>query len=278
MDRIPQEWLPRCRMDRVIYHWTGGGHRASNLDKLHYHILVEADGNLVRGKYSIAANAPVRSGKGYAAHTRLKNSWSIGVSCCCMLNARQRPFNVGDAPMKKKQWQVMAEVIAQLCKVYNISVLPTTVLAHGEVQPVLHVQQRGKWDPLALPWDRSKKPKEVGAEFRDKVQHYLKGTQLEDQEPTFEVHSVTIRDKTFTDAILENGSAFVPIDPVMAAFGATIKGRDDLHLKVLFPSGNQYKVPYTEYKDKLLVDCKDLALIFELTLTWNPRKKTIVMA
>jgi hypothetical protein len=37
--------------------WTGQrGYKASSLDKAHYHVLIEDDGNLVKGTHSIQDN------------------------------------------------------------------------------------------------------------------------------------------------------------------------------------------------------------------------------
>src|SRR5688500_4067258 len=102
MALIPSAWLPSVKMDRVIAHWTAGGHKATEFDRGHYHILIEADGKLVKGKPSIAANAsPVKPG--YAAHALNANSGSIGVSLCCMAGATESPFRAGNSPMTQRQ-------------------------------------------------------------------------------------------------------------------------------------------------------------------------------
>jgi hypothetical protein len=41
-------------MDRC--HWTAGTQKATEFDRGHYHILIDADGNLVRGVPSIKLN------------------------------------------------------------------------------------------------------------------------------------------------------------------------------------------------------------------------------
>ncbi|MER8949146.1 N-acetylmuramoyl-L-alanine amidase [Mesorhizobium sp. M0959] len=78
-------------MKRVICHWTAGSHSAGDTDRDAYHILVEGNGRLVRGRPSIALNSG-RVKPGYAAHTLNCNGGSIGVSLCCMAGAEQRPF------------------------------------------------------------------------------------------------------------------------------------------------------------------------------------------
>ena len=47
-------WMQPVKMTRIIAHWSAGTHRATELDKEHYHIIVEADGTIVRGDHDIA--------------------------------------------------------------------------------------------------------------------------------------------------------------------------------------------------------------------------------
>jgi hypothetical protein len=149
---VPSDWMPAAKMQRIIVHWTAGAHKASGLDRSHYHILIEADGRLVRGIPSIDLNqAPLR--KGYAAHTLNCNSGSIGVSLCCMAGAVESPFSAGSAPMTRIQWETLPKVLTALCRRYGIAVTPQTVLSHAEVQGTLGIRQRGKWDVSRLAFD-----------------------------------------------------------------------------------------------------------------------------
>lgn len=151
---IPSAWKPKASMQRVICHWTAGRHKASATDRRHYHILVEGDGTLVRGDPSIKLNeAPAKAG--YAAHTLNCNSGSIGISMCCMWNAKESPFDSGPNPMTRAQWDAMVSAVADLCKTYGIPVTPRTVLSHAEVQENLGVKQKGKWDFTRLSFDIS---------------------------------------------------------------------------------------------------------------------------
>lgn len=170
---IPAEWMPAASMQRIIVHWTAGAHKASSLDKDHYHILIAADGTLVRGNPSIRQNqAPV--GKDYAAHTLGCNSGSIGVSLCCMALAKESPFDAGTAPMTRTQWEKLPHVLADLCRRYAIPVAPKTVLSHAEVQKTLGIQQRGKWDIARLAFDPSiKGATACGDIFRRAAQRLL---------------------------------------------------------------------------------------------------------
>lgn len=166
---LPPDWMPPAKMSRVHLHWTGGNHKASAYDLQHYHVLIEGDGKVLRGKPSIALNSPPPKA-GYAAHTLNANSASIGISMCCMVGAVERPFKPGRAPLTKAQWDMASTVTAQLCKRYNIPVTPKTVLSHAEVQANLGIRQRFKWDVTILPFDRSfDTARECGDRFRAEV-------------------------------------------------------------------------------------------------------------
>jgi hypothetical protein len=147
---VPLEWMPACGMERVICHWTAGAHQASEHDREFYHMLIEADGNLIRGFYSIKDNVSTSDGI-YAAHTKNCNTGSIGVSLCCMAGAIENPFSAGAYPMTETQWRTLAEVVAQLCSTYSIPVSRETVLSHAEVQGTLGIAQSGKIDIMWIP-------------------------------------------------------------------------------------------------------------------------------
>lgn len=163
---VPASWMPKATMKGIVVHWTAGAHKASALDKSHYHLLIEADGTLVRGVPTIDLNqAPAR--KGYAAHTLNCNSGFIGVSLCCMAGAVEQPFNAGSHPMTRTQWDRLPYVLAALCERYSIDPTPKTVLSHAEVQTNLGIKQRGKWDISRLAFDPSVKgAKACGDLFR----------------------------------------------------------------------------------------------------------------
>ncbi|MDH7794138.1 MULTISPECIES: peptidoglycan-binding protein [unclassified Beijerinckia] len=152
---VPSEWMPAATMKRVIVHWTAGAHKASALDMSHYHVLIEDDGRLVRGKPSIVLNDAHGTKAGYAAHTLNCNTGSIGASLCCMAGAIESPFKAGSAPMTRVQWEQLPHVVADLCQRYQIPVTLQTVLSHAEVQGNLGIKQRGKWDISRLAFDPS---------------------------------------------------------------------------------------------------------------------------
>jgi N-acetyl-anhydromuramyl-L-alanine amidase AmpD len=141
-------------LKRIIIHWTGGAHTASDLDKKHYHFIVQGDGSVVQGNHTPEDNI-VTTDDIYGAHTRMLNTGSIGVSVAAMAGAVERPFNAGKHPITPAQVQALAALVARLCRQYKIPVSRTTVLTHAEVQPTLGVAQRGKWDIRWLPGDKA---------------------------------------------------------------------------------------------------------------------------
>lgn len=144
--------VPAVMMKRIHIHWTAGAYVASELDKEHYHYLVEEDCDIVRGDFTIQANVPPLIEGHYAAHTLGANSYAIGVSMCCMAGAVEGKTN-GKFPMTRQQFDKMIQLVAFLSLKYGISVTDRTVLTHAEVQANLGIKQRGKWDITVLPFN-----------------------------------------------------------------------------------------------------------------------------
>ena len=141
-------------MERIIIHWSGGGHKANGTDRRAYHYIIEGDGNVVDGNHPPEANAHIsnpKDGSTYAAHTRGLNTGSIGVALAAMRGAQERPFSAGPSPITEAQLDALARLCAGLCTRYGIPVQRDTVLTHAEVQPTLKVAQRQKWDVTWLP-------------------------------------------------------------------------------------------------------------------------------
>lgn len=160
-------------MKRIIMHWTAGSHKANDLDKKHYHVIFEGDGNIVYGSHAFLANkSPLEPGK-YAAHTLNCNSDSIGLAVACMLHAVENQ-TFGKYPMTEKQFEAMCKYAADLCKLFGIPVTEKTVLSHAEVQSNLGIKQRGKWDFTVLPFKPELKgAKACGDYMRTRVQYYM---------------------------------------------------------------------------------------------------------
>lgn len=181
---IPLEWMPDVPMQRIICHWTAGTHNASEGDKQSYHFLVEGNGRLVKGGPSVAANSGRRVKAGYAAHTHNCNGGSIGISLCCMGGAEESPFRTGSHPMTRAQWETLTVAVAWLCKRYRIKVTRRTVLSHAEVESVLGIEQKGKWDISRLAFDSSVSGAAgCGDRLRREVMAAMNGAELPEIRP-----------------------------------------------------------------------------------------------
>jgi N-acetyl-anhydromuramyl-L-alanine amidase AmpD len=296
MTIVPKDWMPNCSMKRIIFHWTAGKHRASSIDLAHYHILIEADGKLVRGTHSIKDNVSTADNI-YAAHTLNLNTGSIGVSVCCMEGAKEKPFNSGDSPITKQQWETMAKVVSELCQFYNIPVTQKTVLGHGEVTTHLGIDQGGKWDPMVLPWDLSLNKIQVGNLFRSMVKNQITGSS--DMQETPASITVVIKNKTFREAQIFNEKSLVKLRPVVEEFDFIVNhaNKDGVELSIpgkepsfipykLIDHGNQIMSISTGAKEAEIVDIvskfgfvatTDLAKMFNLPINWNGTTRTVTI-
>ena len=173
---IDRKKLPAARPKRVILHWTAGGAEANSDDLQHYHLIVDRTGRLVWGRHSIADNDSTSDGE-YAAHVRGLNTGSIGVAVTGMMGSTEHPFQPGSSPIAHGQYEIACRVIAELCQHYALPVTERTVLNHGEVQSILGVEQRWKWDVMVLPWNKSLTYEQVGEHFRSRVGYYFEQLQ-----------------------------------------------------------------------------------------------------
>jgi hypothetical protein len=273
MSRLKKEWMPNCAMKRVIFHWTVGRYKANDFEKEHYHFLIEGDGNVVRGEHSIADNVSTADGK-YAAHTLGCNTGSIGISACCMMNCQESPFQAGPCPMTETQFEVMAEVAAELCKFYDIPVTSRTVLGHGEVQINLGIKQRGKWDAMVMPWNTRLNTSQVGESFRTLVRKHMESGD-EQQEELIRVKA-RVGGREFPDAILAGGSSFVPIRPIAGALGWSLPriDADDLDLVI---AGKTHTLPLRRIGVDGYVSSRDLAEALGVTPDWDKTTRTILI-
>lgn len=165
-------------INRIIWHWSVTGYNVTSHAKNAYHFLIDGDGVVHNGKFSVSANAsgkPLVSGQ-YAAHTRGLNTGSIGNSVLSMVGAVEAPFSTGPCPMKENQIEALLRLTANQIKEYNIPVSHRNNLSHAEVEPTLGIKQAGKWDYMWLPgMDFPKNPVVVGDMLRDRLDKLLIG-------------------------------------------------------------------------------------------------------
>lgn len=159
-------------MNRIVIHWTAGGHQPNREDYQHYHFIINKDGLVFEGKYKPEDNLNCTDGK-YAAHTGGGNTGSIGVSMCGMLGFKNRN-NIGNYPLTKKQVESCFSYVAKLCKKYKIQITPHTVFTHyefGKRNP--NTTSKGKIDIIYLPPYPNVPANQIGDFIRQKVKWYM---------------------------------------------------------------------------------------------------------
>ena len=156
-------------LKRIVMHWSAGTHDVNATDRQHYHEIVDGSGLRVAGDLLPEANNSTLDGV-YAAHTRKFNTGAIGLSMAAMEGAKEKPFNPGNFPIKKKQLEVFLSMVAEYCDTYDITISRENVLSHAEVQITHKVMQNGKWDITWLPgMDKPEDPIAVGDLLRDRI-------------------------------------------------------------------------------------------------------------
>jgi hypothetical protein len=163
----------------IVWHWTAGGWYPNDIDRAHYHFMVDKDGGkegVHEGRFKPEANArnlgQVPTGQ-YAAHCGGGNSYAIGLALCGMAGYSSRA-NVGKYPLTRKQFEAACEKTAELCIEYEITPSPMTVYTHyefGKRRP--DTTSKGKPDITYLPFKPELKPDEIGNFIRSTVRWYI---------------------------------------------------------------------------------------------------------
>lgn len=159
-------------LKRIIIHWTAGRCYPTDFEKKYYHYLIDKDGNITTGVYKPEDNEDCADGN-YAAHTGGGNTGSVGVSFCGMYGFVSDSV-CGYYPITRKQFEAGMNLVAQLCKKYNIPVSAKTVLTHyefGQANP--KTSSFGKIDIVYLPPYPWVKKRDIGSFIRSKVRWYL---------------------------------------------------------------------------------------------------------
>lgn len=125
----------------IRWHWSGGWRKPNAGDRKHYHALYHGDGT----------EELLFDWAKHLAHTQNANAGAVALSLCGMAQAIERPFTPGPEPITLTAIDAMLTRSAKLCRIYDIPVCVWSVNTHAEVQPVLGIAQRQKWDINWLP-------------------------------------------------------------------------------------------------------------------------------
>jgi hypothetical protein len=127
-----REWrpvLPAGDLRSIWLHWTAGDY-ATVYPAYHYCVSGARD-PLVHHTHDLRANMrDVRAEPSlpYAAHTRGRNSWALGLAVAAMRDAT--PADFGACPLSEPQVEALCRVAAVLARFYAIA--PGAIRTHAE--------------------------------------------------------------------------------------------------------------------------------------------------
>lgn len=159
-------------MKRIIIHWTAGTNQPNNVDKEHYHYLIDGDGKVYQGKYKPEDNENCSDGR-YAAHTGGGNTGSIGVSMCGMFIPAKSDLRQTKFPLTRKQCEACFKLCADLGKKYGIPITAQNIMTHyefGKSHP--QTSSAGKIDIIYLPPYPEQTADKIGDFIRNKIRWY----------------------------------------------------------------------------------------------------------
>lgn len=178
------EWtpaLPQGRIERIYTHWSAHDYR-SVFPAYHFCVATnEADEILVVNTHDVRENmrdvyeAPDEP---YAAHTRGRNSYAIGISIMAMQGAT--PENFGSFPLTQPLIDGLCLLGAKLAKYYGVPIDADHMMSHAEA--ALHDGYFGtapeeRWDIARLREEnRPLVPQDgidVGEELRSRMRGFL---------------------------------------------------------------------------------------------------------
>jgi hypothetical protein len=202
--------------------------------------------------------------------------------------------------MTKIQWTTMVQVVSELCQFYDIPVTLQTVLGHGEVETVHRITQRGKWDPMVLPWDQALTKKQVGDQFRDLVRRQLRGSSTMRETPA--TIMAIVLGKTIREAQIFNEKSFIKLRPLCEEMQWSILHANEKGVELssgVGTGGSPVFIPYllidqnnsvldisagkpeSEYVNLLnqygFVSAQNLATSLNLTITWDGGTRTVII-
>lgn len=178
------EWtpdLPEGRIERIYTHWSAHDY-GSVFPAYHFCVATAGAGEIVvvnthdvRENMRNVYDAPDEP---YAAHTRGRNSFALGISIMAMENSRPEDF--GAFPLTEPLIDALCLVGAKLAKYYGVSIEAEHIMSHAEA--ALHDGYFGtlpeeRWDIARLRAEpRPLVPQDgvdVGEELRARMRRFF---------------------------------------------------------------------------------------------------------
>jgi N-acetylmuramoyl-L-alanine amidase-like protein len=178
------EWVPELppgRIENIYLHWSAHDYR-SVFPAYHFCVALDDDGEIVvvnthdvRENMRNVYDAPDEP---YAAHTRKRNSFALGISVMGMQGSK--PDDFGPYPLTTELVDALCAVGAKLAAHYRVPVDAGHIMTHAEA--ALHdgyfgTEPQQRWDIARLkPEARPLVPQDaldVGEELRARIRRFL---------------------------------------------------------------------------------------------------------
>jgi hypothetical protein len=274
---LRSEWLPDAPVRGIITHWSAGRYDFSELDRQHYHFGIAGDGTADRGRHSIGDNcSPERLGSGsYAAHTRARNSYRVGIAVCCMagaVNSRSRGW-AGRYPLRPEQYEALVLACADLVRFYDLPVNERTLNSHFEQERVWGPDywQRGKWDVSRLPWEPERPPEAVAEAFRARVRALVAAAEQLPCRLFLDGQDLTAA----ADPYLEQGSCAFWVRPLAEALDWRLRGIWRDQIAVVTPAGARIFLPVRIRGGRGFVTAREVAQALGWHVGWDPATRSV---
>jgi len=183
-NELLEEWrpqLPQGRIERIYTHWSAHDY-ASVFPAYHFCVATRADGKIVVvNTHDVTENmrnvydAPDDP---YAAHTRGRNSYALGISIMAMEGAK--PENFGKYPLTEPLIDALCKVGAYLAQYYGVPVDADHIMSHAEAAVLdgyFGTAENERWDIARLRAEpRPVVPQDaidVGEELRRRMRSFM---------------------------------------------------------------------------------------------------------
>ncbi len=172
--------LPEGRIDNIYIHWSAHDYR-SVFPAYHFCVALDDDGEIVvvnthdvRENMRCVYDAPDEP---YAAHTRKRNSFALGISVMGMQGSKPNDF--GPYPLTAGLIDAFCVVAAKLAARYRVPVDAEHIMTHAEaalLDGYFGTQPEQRWDIARLQPDRRplvpQDALDTGEELRSRIRSF----------------------------------------------------------------------------------------------------------
>ena len=155
--------------NKITIHHTAGKYTPNAIERNCYHYLIDANGKITKGVYTLADNIDCKDGK-YARHCGGGNTKNIGIAFCANLGLSEKTLKT-NYPLTRPQLEAGFKLAAELSIKYGIPISADKIFTHYEFDRRKR-EPEGKIDIIYLPPFPFVRRDEVGNFIRSKIKWY----------------------------------------------------------------------------------------------------------